>query len=129
MHQSVTLPVLPHDLQQDAISCHHDAPTAGHLGVEKTLNRLCHNAFWINMARDVDEYCRQCPIFQQSKLTIPQPTSLQNISIEQLWQMVAIDNLQVPLSTNNNCYLLAVLGVTRYLCNVLRNIITFVVTK
>ena len=40
MHQSVTVPVLPHDLQQDVISRHHDAPTAGHLGVEKTLNRL-----------------------------------------------------------------------------------------
>ena len=108
MHQSVTVPVLPHDLQQDAISRHHDAPTAGHLGVEKTLNRLRHNAFWINMARDVDEYCRQCSVCQRFKLTMPQPAPLQNIPIGQPWQMVAIDILQVPLSTNNNRYLLVI---------------------
>ena len=34
-----------------------------------------------------------------------------------------------PMTTSNHMSKLPVLGVTRYLCNALRNIITFVVTK
>ena len=107
-NQSVTVPVLPRQLQQDVISCNHDAPTAGHLGAEKTLSRLCLEAFWINMARDVDEYCRQCSTCQRSKLTMASPAPLLNVPIGQPWQMVAVDILQVPLSTKNNRYLLVI---------------------
>ena len=61
MQQMVTAPFLPPDLRRDALKHNHDAPTAGHMGIEKTLDRLWRDAFWINMARDVEEYCRQCP--------------------------------------------------------------------
>ena len=60
------------------------------------------------MAKDVDEYCRQCSICQQSKLSMPQYAPLQNIPIGQPWQMIAVDILKVPLSTNNNRYLLVI---------------------
>ena len=58
------------------------------------------------MAKDVDQYCRNCSTCQQSKVSMPQRAALQNIPISQPWQMVAVDILQVPLSTNNNRYLL-----------------------
>ena len=61
------------------------------------------------MAKDVDEYCRQCSICQQSKLSMPQCAALQNIPIGQPWQMIVVDILKVPLSTNNNHYLLVIL--------------------
>ena len=108
MHQAVMVPILPPDLQKDALIRSHDAPTAGHLGAEKTLERLRHDAFWINMAKDVEEYCRQCSTCQQSKLNMPQRAPLRNIPIGQPWQMIAVDILQVPLSTNNNRYLLVI---------------------
>ena len=57
MHQAVMVPILPPDLQKDALIRSHDAPTAGHLGAEKTLEHLRHDALWINMAKDVEEYC------------------------------------------------------------------------
>jgi len=37
---------------------------------------------------------------------MPPRSPLQNIPIGQPWQMVAVNILQVPLSTNNNRYLL-----------------------
>ena len=58
------------------------------------------------MAQDVEQYCRSCTTCQQSKLSMPLHAPLQNIPIGQPWQMVAVDILQVPLSTNNNRYLL-----------------------
>ena len=108
MQQAVMVPILPPDLQKDALIHSHNAPTAGHLGAEKTLKHLRHDAFWINMAKDVEEYCRQCFTCQQSKLSMSQHASLQNIPIGQSWQMITVDILQVPLSTNNNCYLLVI---------------------
>ena len=55
------------------------------------------------MARDVEQYCRTCATCQQS---MPPKSPLQNIPIGQPWQIVAVDVLQVPISTNNNKYLL-----------------------
>ena len=96
----VTVPVLPPSLQQEALRLSHDVPTAGHQGVDKTLEKLHKNAYWVNMARDVEQYCRSCTTCQQSKLSMPPRAPLQNIPIGQPWQMVAVDILQVPLSTN-----------------------------
>ena len=39
---------------------------------------------------------------------MPQRTPLQNIPIGQPWQMIAVDILKVPLSTNNNLYLVVI---------------------
>jgi len=46
------------------------------------------------MAKDVDQYCKQCSTCQQSKL--PQPALIQNVPIGQPWQMIAVDILKVP---------------------------------
>ena len=97
----VIVPLLPPTLQKDALNRSHNVPTAGHLGAEKTLERLRHDAFWVNMAKDVEKYCKQCSPCQQSKPPLPQCAPLQNIPIGQPWQMIAVDTLQVPLSTKN----------------------------
>ena len=58
------------------------------------------------MAKDVEKYCRECKRCQQSKLSMPQRAPLINMPIGRPWQMVAVDILEVPLSSNNNRYLL-----------------------
>ena len=106
LEEVITVPILPPSLQQKALTLSHDIPTAGHLGIDKTLDRLRRNAYWVNMTRDVECYCRNCTTCQKSKLSLPPRAPLQNMPIGQPWQMVAVDILQVPLSTNNNRYLL-----------------------
>ena len=86
----------------------HDAATTGHFGADKTLERLRQDAFWINMAKDVAEYSRQCIKYQKSKLNMPQRAPLQNIPIGQPRQMVAVHILQAPLSTNSSRHLLVI---------------------
>ena len=108
MGGAVIVPILPAALRQEALRRNHDEPTAGHQGVEKTLDRLQQQMYWVNMARYVEQYCRECTKCQQSKLSMPQRAPLTSLPIGRPWQMVEVDILEVPLSTNNNRYLLVV---------------------
>ena len=108
MCDAVTVPILPASLQKQALIRNHDAPTAGHLGSERTLQRLRHEAYWVSMAKDVLRYCQECTKCQQSTQPMPQRAPLINVPIGEPWEMIAVDILEVPTSTNNNCYLLVV---------------------
>ena len=58
------------------------------------------------MAGDTEAYCRQCTRCQQCKAPAPIRAPLTSVPIGKLWQMIAIDILKVPVSVNNNRYLL-----------------------
>lgn len=104
----VTVPVLPPSLRHQAIFQAHNAPSAGHLGKEKTLHRLRQEAYWVNMAKDVEQHCRECIKCQKTKPTLPQKAPLINVPIGRPWQMIAVDILEVPVSCHNNRYLLVI---------------------
>ena len=55
----VTVPILSSTLKQDALYQAHDIPASGHQGQDKTLQKLCLNAYWVGMANDVSEYCQK----------------------------------------------------------------------
>ena len=86
----------------------HDAPQSGHQGVEKTLEWLRQEAYWVNMAQDMENHCRECSKYQQAKPPMPQRAPLTNIPIGHPWQMVAVDVLEDPVLTSGNRYLLVV---------------------
>ena len=65
-------------------------------------------AYWVNMAQDADQHCRECNICQRTKPTAPKRAPLINIPVGRPWQMVAVDILEVPVSSNNNRYILVV---------------------
>ena len=104
---AVTVPVLPQALHHQALQSSHDNPSAGHLGVDKTLHRKRLEAYWVSMAGDVETYCRQCTRCQQSKVPAPIRAPLTSVPIGKPWQMVAVDILEVPVSRNNG-YLLVI---------------------
>jgi len=52
--------VLPREYRNETLRESHDAPQAGHLGVEKTYQRVAVNYFWPNLFRDVANYIRTC---------------------------------------------------------------------
>ena len=106
--EPVTVPILPASLRKQALLQNHDAPSAGHQGPDRTLERLRQEAYWVNMARDVEKYCRECTTCQQTKPPAPQRVPLTNTPIGRPWQMVAVDILEVPVSSRNNRYLLVV---------------------
>ena len=58
------------------------------------------------MTQDVEGYCRQCEVCQENKLPAPQKASMINTPIGRPWEMIAVDILEVPISLNNNRYLI-----------------------
>ncbi|KAL5496544.1 hypothetical protein EMCRGX_G012850 [Ephydatia muelleri] len=105
---TLVVPVLPEALHQQALSMCHDSQAAGHQGTHKTLERIGREAYWVNMAQDVERHCRVCVTCQKSKLPMPVRSPLTNIPIGRPWQMIAIDILEVPVSTKNSRYLLVI---------------------
>ena len=104
----ITVPIIPDSLRQKVLYHCHDSPTAGHQGIDKTLERLRKVAYWVNMAQDVEKHCRECLACQKSKLPKPTKAPLVSMPIGKPWQMVAVDILEVPVSNKGNRYLLVV---------------------
>ncbi|KAL5517962.1 hypothetical protein EMCRGX_G003617 [Ephydatia muelleri] len=108
--EAITVPVLPACLRKEYLRLCHDSATGGHQGWHKTLHKLRREAYWVNMAQDADQHCRECNICQRTKPTAPKRAPLINIPVGRPWQMVAVDILEVPVSSNNNRYILVVQG-------------------
>ena len=104
----ITVLVVPDSMWQEFLhQCHND-PAAGHQGVEKTLERLQGKGYWVNMNQHVERHCRECTKCQKFKLPQPTRAPLTSMPIGKPWQMVAVDILTVPISTNGNKYLLVI---------------------
>ncbi|XP_048357553.1 uncharacterized protein LOC125435398 [Sphaerodactylus townsendi] len=57
--------VVPRKYRRRLMELAHDIPCAGHLGINKTRQRLLLNFYWPKLAQDVRAYCNSCPICQR----------------------------------------------------------------
>jgi hypothetical protein len=79
----------------------HDAPTAGHLGKDKTLEQVKRRFYWPGMDADVLKYVRSCDACQRNKPSQQVPAGLlQPLPIPtRPWQQVSMDLItQLPKS-------------------------------
>ncbi|TRY57025.1 hypothetical protein DNTS_023931, partial [Danionella cerebrum] len=53
---------VPESLKETVLKYYHDHPTAGHLGMTKTLARLRHRFFWPKMSSEVKKYVSSCKL-------------------------------------------------------------------
>jgi hypothetical protein len=37
----------------------HDGPSGGHLGIDKTLNKVRQRIYWLQARADIEKWCRQ----------------------------------------------------------------------
>ena len=81
----ITVPVLPSSMQQSVMYRCHNSPAVGHQGAEKTLNLLKFEVYWVNMAQDVEKYCRECVTCQHSKLSLSTKAPLVSMPIGNPW--------------------------------------------
>ena len=71
------------------------------------------------MIADVEAYCCECLACQAAKPSAPQPVPLTSVPIGKLWQMVAVDILEVPRSPKNiylSCKTILPSGSRPFLC-------------
>jgi hypothetical protein len=86
-------------LQGDIIREHHDAPTAGHFGITKTVAQVQRLYWWPALRQDVTAYVRSCDSCQRFKPSQQQPAGkLQSLPVpEGRWQDLSMDLIvQLP---------------------------------
>lgn len=108
--QSLKL-VIPKSLQGKMLWFLHDATTAGHLGVKKTLQRVKQRYYWIGSSRDVKRWCQNCSGCSsrrrpQKKFQAP----MQVYNVGAPLERIAIDVLgPLPETQQGNRYILVVM--------------------
>ena len=99
------LPPSAHSLRQRLLAEHHDAPVAGHLGRDKTLEVLARRFYWPGLAKDVTTYVRSCAVCQRTKTRNQPPLGLaQPLPVPSApWELVGMDYIvQLPESRRGN---------------------------
>jgi hypothetical protein len=71
----------------------HDAPMAGHPGIDRTMHAITRIFWWPGMERDVTQYVKACDLCQRNKATNQKPSGLlQPLPVPtHPWQHVTMD--------------------------------------
>ena len=93
--------VVPLSLRRDIFSAYHATPSAGHVGIYKTLHRINLRFFWPHSRKVVTDWCLKCPhclttngsVSRNSELIFSWPLCcpLYILHVD-LWQPGAIEN-------------------------------------
>jgi hypothetical protein len=54
------LMLVPESLKGDILKLYHDVPTAGHLGMNKIVEKIKKHLYWPSMKDYVTKYCNSC---------------------------------------------------------------------
>ncbi|XP_072182256.1 uncharacterized protein [Diadema setosum] len=105
--------VLPKMYRKEIISLAHEAPLAGHLGINKTQEKVLRYFFWPGLRHDVAEFCRSCHVCQvvgKPNQKIP-PAPLRPIpAFEEPFSRVIVDCVgPLPRTKSGNQYLLTMM--------------------
>ena len=91
----------------------HDAPLGGHLGGDKMLSKIQDFYYWVNMRRDIREYCRRCDQCTARKPVLHRRRApMQKFVVGSPMERVTTD-IMGPLdkTTSGNKYILVVTDV------------------
>lgn len=99
--------VIPTSLRQEILIGGHDDPLAGHLGVNKTYEKLRERYYWPKMFADVQFWCLSCTHCQMKKSPKQRQTApILPIPVEGAFDRGAVDCLgPFPVSDSGNCYI------------------------
>lgn len=59
--------ILPQTLHETAIALHHDLPSSGHQGIQRTKERMREKFAWYGLSKDVANYVSGCATCNQNK--------------------------------------------------------------
>ncbi|KZS08331.1 Uncharacterized protein APZ42_027714 [Daphnia magna] len=103
---------VPVDYHERILQAYHDDVVSGHLGINRTLHKICDRFFWPKMAFDINRHVQSCVHCQSRKVVPEKPAGLlQCIKVERPFQKVGIDLLgPFPLSTKENKMIMVAVG-------------------
>lgn len=127
--------VVPSLYRKEILALAHGSPMAGHLGVNKTCDRILHNFYWPGLRKDVAEYvktCHTCQIVGKPNQKIPKAPLKPIPAFEEPFSRVIVDCVgPLPKSKSGNRFLLTIMcASTRFPeAMPLRNITAQVIIK
>jgi transposase InsO family protein len=85
--------IVPQSLREKILDMAHSIPIAGHLGMDKTRQRLLMHFYWPGLFGAVRDYCSTCPECQKtSRLSVSDRAKLVRVPIiEKPFSKIAID--------------------------------------
>ena len=83
----------------------HDDPTSGHMGIDSTFNKAKQRYYWPQMFEDIRTHNQHCAICQKQKRPHTKE-ALHPVPVEEPFDRVGIDLLQLPLTTSGNKYVI-----------------------
>src|SRR3954470_10517443 len=92
-------------LRTQILHDHHDAPIAGHQGIERTYEAIHHLFYWPRMNNDVRNYVKSCDSCQRIKASQQVPAGLLQPmpTPAQPWESVSMDFIvQLPKTKNGH---------------------------
>ena len=113
----------------------HDTPLSGHLGVNKTYQKILNYFYWPSLRKDVSNYCKSCHTCQmvrQSNKIIPKAPLQPIPAFEEPFSRILIDCVgPLPKTRSGNQYMLTIMcASTRFPEAIpLRNIKTKTIVK
>lgn len=117
-YESEDVLTLPTCLIPKVIKVYHDLPFAGHMGFEKTYNRIKKRFYWPNMNKDIQDYINACePCARRKTPNHLKPAPLQKFSIpREPFYRIAMDIVgPLPVTYKGNKYILTVQdALTKY---------------
>ena len=100
--------VIPKNLRSSVLHLLHNLPTSGHMGVAKTVGRIKERFYWVNVHKDVQNWCKNCDLCASRRgppRKIRAPLSQYNAGSPM--ERIAVDVLgPLPTSEDGNKYLL-----------------------
>lgn len=96
---------IPTSLRESLLYEAHDTPTAGHLGQDKTLERLIRRFYWPEMEDSVRQYVRTCASCQRNKVEQQPPIGLQSANAipTHPWSIISLDLIvDLPKTPNGH---------------------------
>ncbi|GFS88479.1 retrovirus-related Pol polyprotein from transposon opus [Trichonephila clavipes] len=111
--------VLSQCKREEVLKMAHDVPLGGHLGEQKTRQRIKYSFYWPTIKQDVKRFCESCKICQLRKpITyrdrVPiQPLVRPEIPFE-VWSVDCIGPLEPPSRRNHHFIICAVDLCTRW---------------
>ena len=102
--------IVPLSERRKVLSYSHDHPTAGHLGIRKTLSKVRQSYNWPGLQQDVRHYVAGCEKCQTSKGPLKTPRApMQIVEASRPMERIATDILgELPLTDKGNRYILVV---------------------
>ncbi|XP_070548324.1 uncharacterized protein [Ptychodera flava] len=111
--------VVPKVYRNEILHLAHKVPMGGHLGINKTMDKILKHFFWPGMRKDVSEYCKSCHTCQ----VVGKPNNVTPVAplqpipaFGEPFSKIVIDCVgPLPVTKSGNQYLLTIMcAATRF---------------